>query len=175
MKFSERIGATPVRTALQVDSMDDALRNSLWNVFHVCVIQRMERHVQHGRGFPGMPQWKLFHALWWAHFKAPLDTLADTMTGAINQVRTAYFRMPWHQVYDFIEFVGRPEAGGALNTTEFRHLCNVVLEGERSGFRFVGDEIAPFTNQEEISSVEQAIMAGGRLAGVQPASSRRQG
>ena len=31
MRFSERMGFTPVRTALQSNSIDDGLRNKLWN------------------------------------------------------------------------------------------------------------------------------------------------
>ena len=35
MRFSERMGFKPVRTVIQVDSMDDALRNGLWNALTV--------------------------------------------------------------------------------------------------------------------------------------------
>jgi AbiJ-like protein len=31
-KFSERYGYASVRTVLQVDDIDDSLRNKLWNV-----------------------------------------------------------------------------------------------------------------------------------------------
>jgi hypothetical protein len=41
MKFSEREGITPARTPLQVNSVDEALKNSLWNVLHDWIIKPM--------------------------------------------------------------------------------------------------------------------------------------
>jgi hypothetical protein len=41
MKFSEREGITPARTAVQVNSVDEALKNSLWNVLHDWIIKPM--------------------------------------------------------------------------------------------------------------------------------------
>jgi hypothetical protein len=39
----------------------------------------------------------------------------------------------------------------------FRAACNWVLENERSGYRFVGDEIAPITSEVEIAAIEETL------------------
>ena len=33
MRFSERLGYRPVKEQLQIESIDDELRNSLWSIF----------------------------------------------------------------------------------------------------------------------------------------------
>ncbi|MCT4573050.1 hypothetical protein N3930_38350, partial [Bacillus thuringiensis] len=38
MRFSERMGFTPVKELIQVDSMDDDLRVGLWNTFNSVII-----------------------------------------------------------------------------------------------------------------------------------------
>src|SRR5262249_9116950 len=40
--FSERIGVTTPRTALQLREMDEALRNSLWNVYYIYALQKID-------------------------------------------------------------------------------------------------------------------------------------
>jgi len=39
MNFSQRMGLEPATKALQRDSMDRDLRNSLWNAFDICILQ----------------------------------------------------------------------------------------------------------------------------------------
>lgn len=40
MRFSERYGYKPVREIIQKESMDDALKNSIWNVFKQIIIEQ---------------------------------------------------------------------------------------------------------------------------------------
>ncbi len=40
MRFSERYGYKPVREVIQKESMDDALKNSIWNVFKQIIIEQ---------------------------------------------------------------------------------------------------------------------------------------
>ena len=51
LSFSQRMGLKPIRTQIQIDSMDDDLRNSLWNnltildspKFH-CIVSSIETY-----------------------------------------------------------------------------------------------------------------------------------
>ena len=45
MRFSERYGYKPIREIIQKESMDDDLKNGLWNVLHSYIWNRIE----HGR------------------------------------------------------------------------------------------------------------------------------
>ena len=40
MKFSERMGFISVSDVIQVDGMNDSLRNGIWNVFYIPIIQK---------------------------------------------------------------------------------------------------------------------------------------
>ncbi len=79
MKFSQRAGITAVEKAIQLESVDVELRNSLWSVLTICYWNRFNR-----------PKWRytkrtdyisdsnlmgLFNALWLHHFKKPIDTI----------------------------------------------------------------------------------------------------
>lgn len=46
---------------------------------------------------------------------------------------------------------------GSVDANSFRQECNAVLEWNSSGYRFVGNEIAPITNEMEIAAVEEAM------------------
>ena len=45
MKFSERMGIIEVRKVMQVDSLDQATRNALWNLISPCL--RTAGHYEH--------------------------------------------------------------------------------------------------------------------------------
>jgi len=78
MTFSERQGIKPVKSIIQIDSMDDELRNGLWNVLHGHFWHRFERD----KGVPeinllareGQNFWVL-RDLWSEHFKLPVDEI----------------------------------------------------------------------------------------------------
>ena len=45
MRFSEKYGFKPVKEQLQINSMDDDLRNSLWNALKICYWDSIEKRV----------------------------------------------------------------------------------------------------------------------------------
>jgi hypothetical protein len=78
MKFSERIGITPVETALQVQGMTDALRNSLWNVLDMFIwSQDYFLYGGHGNS-PGVETFS--RLLWHFHFKKPVESATRSCT-----------------------------------------------------------------------------------------------
>src|ERR1700722_19891521 len=98
LTFSQRMGLTPVRKAIQVDSMDDDLRNSLWNVLTVSLwnyYKRPEKGSSRG----------VVANLWAGHLKHTLDSLPSDTMGVIGSYRAYFFSSPWNEVYEFIEFV----------------------------------------------------------------------
>jgi hypothetical protein len=42
MTFSQRIGIRPIKSAIQIRSMDADLRVSLWNVFYDIYLRRID-------------------------------------------------------------------------------------------------------------------------------------
>ena len=151
-RFSERIGHTPPKTVLQLDSMDDELRNGLWNV---CFTQVM------GMGSPTYysveslsPALATFiYRVWGEYLKQPFDALPRDIRSAIAGIRNRCFKTDWAGMYDFVEFV---LTVAPVDTRSLILECNRVLEQERSGYRLVNARITAISATEEMSAVQTA-------------------
>ncbi len=172
MLFSWRKGYKSPRTVVQRESMDDALRNRLWNCLAQCYWNRAS--VAFLSSDP--PMRALCRRIWHEFFKRPTDTLNDYWETTYNELRAWFFQAAWHEAYSFIEFVygayptdlWRPDdpyqqPPGAL----FSVVCNDVLREELSAYRFVNGLITEVTAEEEIAAVEEALDATRRLPPVQ--------
>ncbi|MCB9208645.1 MAG: hypothetical protein H6609_04640, partial [Ignavibacteriales bacterium] len=70
MKFSQRIGKKPIKVDIQLDGMDQDLRNSLWSAFQIYFLDKVE-----GNYISYTPFNTFFKLLWINYFKLPLDNL----------------------------------------------------------------------------------------------------
>lgn len=162
MLFSQRRGLKPAEKALQIEAIDDDLRNSLWSAFHEALIREfVSSPAVPDRFLEGSNLDWLFRAYWLSFFKLPTDGLPRDVNVAIRYVRDRFFRFYWHEVYDFLEFTGA-HAPADLRA-HFRAYVNSILERENSGYRFVGENITEITSEEEMAEVEEAL--NGPLAG----------
>jgi hypothetical protein len=153
MSFSERQGLKPSRL-LQIDSIDDGLRNRLWNVLRDTLPT-----FQDGYGFSltqNAHTKSFFETVWHDYFKLPVDSMPVSPSKAIAQIREHYFACPWNEVYDFIEFV-LPKTSGLHNLGSNTQQVNKVLEGELSAYRFVAGRVVPISSEQEAQAVEKAI------------------
>jgi len=146
MKFSERIGA--VRRVLQKDSMDEALRNALWNVAYLTFWDDLSRGERLKDLYSAGP---LLRALWIGHFSLAADTIADFSESAVEQIKKLYMSASWSEVYDFVEFIANASPVES-KSGKFIKRCNVALEKHISAYRFVGKTLAPITSEEEIAA-----------------------
>jgi len=158
MKFSERIGA--VRRVLQKDSMDEALKNALWNIVHG---RYFVRYANTRQPIGYISEGKLLLELWIYHFHQPVDKFYTEFGSCLSQqIRPAYMGSDWSSVYDFIEFIANCEPVKD-RSGPFMGACNKVLEEHVSAYRFVGTTLAPITSEEEILAVEQAMSHGQKF------------
>jgi hypothetical protein len=151
--FSQRKGLKPVKSVMQVEDMDDDLRNSLWN----SLTRQYWNSVD--EGYPlrfEPPFYDLCLRLWSDLFKLPTDTMPLMRRDVLKQIRAYFFQFRWYEVYDFIEFVAITYSSSAANTA-FINSCNSVLERESSAYRFVGGRISQITSEEEIAAIESAL------------------
>jgi hypothetical protein len=153
MKFSERIGKSPIRTGIQLDSMDIELKNSLWNVVTIFLIEPMEKS----------HQWLEYskyntalESIWFSFFKEPTDQISVSTGDVGLELRRRFFKGDYLFVYDFIDFLASME-GVPFNKHNFMEACNFVLKRELSGYRFVNEQLAPITNEGEILEIEKAF------------------
>jgi len=154
MKFSERYGYTPINKVIQIDGLNDALRNSIWNVLDATVFSDKyflkHRYNDYGVVAEKARIYKFSQRLWADFFKLPVDSRDGFPEGILRDIRNWYFNADWFRVYDFLEFFVSlyPEAIEKLN---------VALERELAGYRIIDGHVTPIIDATEVSSIEKAL------------------
>jgi AbiJ N-terminal domain 4 len=149
--FSQRNGYKPIRDIVQLETMDETLRNAIWNCFCDKII-----HSQGfmDRGFSNPGKIHRFGSFFWAKFlKKPSDTCPIGDDAIYDSIRDKFFRFDWFEVYDFVEFI----TACFHQMPEFVSGINSALESEMSAYRLVQGKIVEITNQTELSAVDSAL------------------
>lgn len=158
-RFSERYGHVPVRAVLQVDGVDENLRNRLWNLsrgsFFYSVPPFKTMSTDFLRNNDSI--YRLFQNLWHNFFKRTVDTIPDSYIDAVAEIRQHIEECEWYEVYDLVEFLSDFES------EKFDNLVNEVLKEEMSGYRLISGRIVQITNEEEIAAIEQALSLSDAL------------
>ena len=160
VNFSQRYGYEPVRDVVQLESMDEPLRNGLWNMLKILVWDRAQP--LHGIELcllsddRNKPIRILCLFLWIDYFKKALDERSDNWNEVLQQLRTHFFNGSWHTVYKFIEFVANHYSDHHFKK-EFTAECNRILEREMAGYRFVNGLVTPITDTQELAAIDEAI------------------
>lgn len=157
--FSQRKGIVPVAEIIQTDSMNDALRNSIWNTLDV-VLWSSKNFMYPQYGEPLMQSFS--QSLWFHHFKKPADTRDGYVTDILKQIRDYFFGCKWNEVYDFVEFVVRDRKESHPRLAEF---LNFILERELSGYRIISEAVVDITGKHEVEMLDEALR-DTRFAGV---------
>jgi hypothetical protein len=161
MRFSQRIGKTPIRNQIQIEDMSAELRSGLWDAFDsIALTDHVSKFISHGSRDA-----RFYRNLWHNFFKQPVDTLDDYIPDNVKGIRDWFFKAEWFQVYDFLEFVAE-----SLDERQkpFCTFCNRVLERELAGYRFSGSNIVPISDPRDLAAIEHAIDAARKtkLTGV---------
>jgi hypothetical protein len=154
MRFSQREGIKPVKSVIQVDSMDSDLRTGLWNALEIYYLTKIKgRYVSSEEKI-----FSLLKGLWIDHFKWRIGTLTNDGSSIYRQINEYFSSCEWYEVYDLLDFIAQncPNELEKVNK-DFMEYCNSVLERELSAYRFVGEKIASLTSKEEIAEIEEAL------------------
>jgi hypothetical protein len=162
MKFSQRISKTPIRQSLQVESIDDDLKNAIWSlIFELCFTDL-------GEWVTGCTdsQQRFFKYLWRSFYKLPIDTMHYKADKVVQHVRDWYFRAEWYEIFDLIEAIC--QFGDADYTRDSAIVFNAILAHEMSAYRIVDGLIIQVTDETELREIEAAIEASNttKLSGV---------
>ena len=155
MRFSQRYGYSQVRDNLQLESMDQALRNSLWN--------QVERYYWFSSAI--VPNELLIlefcAKVWSDYFKEPLNKMPRSLGDKKRVIFTYFESAQWYEVYDFVEFIIQevPSFPFSERPDLFRKDVNKVLEREASGYHLVGQRVVPIIDQAEVDEVEGALLS----------------
>ncbi len=164
-RFSERIGVTPIKTEIQIRSMDEALRNTLWNLLTLHCWDKLKDHAP-GYSVPATRAGVFFQRTWVGFLKWRLDEKPHNNVQALKVLREQFFTWTWDEVYDFIEFTAQHYPFRDVERDDFLGGLNLVLERELSGYRFVGGVLTPITSAEELASIEEGLNLTDKFAPV---------
>jgi len=157
MKFSQRIGLKPLNPPLQLDSIDNDLRNTLWNILSINLIEGYQKYVNsHYQYETTLKEFCI--SLWHTFYKLPIDEMPKYTEDLEKYIRKSFFKFEWFEVYEFLEFIINFEKIYlVLNLEQFKIIVNKILEKESSGYRIVNNIIAPITNEIEIKEIQEAL------------------
>lgn len=155
MKFSQRIGKTPATKSIQLESLDDDLKNGLWNIIKFIFLDRISRSKI--QGYPS--KFNIFcEYLWHEYYKLSIDDISYDDYYTEKFIKDKFYKGPWYESYNLIEFLASTDTSSfGINSDNFTNHCNIVLEKEFSGYRFIGYTLSPITNQHEIEEIEISI------------------
>lgn len=165
--FSQRQGIKPMKNIVQIDSMDNDLRNSLWNALTLYYWSKVTSNFVindcTGRNanniINNMDCLTIYLQI--DYFKTPIDTLTDYLSN-FKVIKAYFFNCKWNEVYDFIEFIADNYPDEETNL-KFREECNIYLEREVSAYRFVNGLVSQITSEVEINSIEEVLELQGSL------------
>lgn len=142
--FSERNKFKKVDEALQIESMNDNLKNSLWS----CLYNFLDSIIWDEKFMKD-----LYIYLW----KQPIDRIPYAPYDKIKLLRKVYFENDWNDIYDFIEFFCFYYINNSHDNINeiFQEEINEILERENSGYRLIEGCITPITDKIEIDSLKE--------------------
>jgi len=158
MKFSQKIGKIPIKTILQVDSMDQDLRNRLWNTLLDSFFYKLDTYAEPYAESDFEVVCKL---IWKDHFNYPIDQIPMRSNKTVNTdafitiIRNKFFEAAWYEIYDLLEIVSRIDS--RIYKVGFTAECNWALEKEVSGYRIINESIARITSEQEIKEIEDCL------------------
>ena len=153
MRFSERKGFVKVRNLVQVEGMDEALRNGLWNAIHSNFFGHHGYLDYQMSMFYSRVPGNFFETLWRSYFKQPIDAAPDVSQDFIEVIRRYFFQAKWYEVYDFIEFV----LNWSQDLPNLVNDLNLALEADLSGYRIVQNKVVEIADTAELDSIDEAI------------------
>jgi len=153
MWFAERMGYRPVEEQLQIESIDDALRNSLWNL--VCHYWLTDENCDYHRP-PHSTSYQRAVRVFETYFKLAVDRLPSGFTQYYELIRQVFFESEWYDVYGFLEYVLADMEHHGLRSGKAKNELQAILEENKAGYRFLGGHLCPIVSSEEISSIVEA-------------------
>lgn len=148
--FSARIGIATVTPELQLTEINDALRNSIWNVIYSLFNDSQSNH------------WTAL-AEWTAHDfrKVPVDELPDYDYRCMEWLKSYFMSLPWNKKYEFVEFIVENYEKilryPSLRRRDLEEMFNHIFEREMSGYRFISSVLAPISSTTETAEISDAI------------------
>ncbi len=159
MKFSQKIGKTPIREKIQIEAIDERLENRLWNTmldnFFGLINNESSYLRESQKGQVCRYIWKEFFGKRADEAPSYINSSDLNISSFLSFLKEWFFESQWYEKYDLIEF---------LSVIDLRSLrlgfvknCNYALKKEMAGYRIVDECVVQITSEEEIVEIEEAL------------------
>jgi AbiJ N-terminal domain 4 len=149
-RFSERLGITESPAVLQTEGMNDALRNSIWNLLHELYDSQSQS-----------TYWIGIAKIIARYFrKLPVDELPYRDYECRRWVKEYFYSLSWYEIYDITEFICNCiniSAHRNYTRKQLEDRLNEIFEREMSGYRVIAGLLAPISNPAETTEISGAI------------------
>lgn len=163
--FSKRKGIEKTLTTLQKEGMNDDLKNSLWNIFYIFVIEELDFFDE----YPRNKEIDYFFSNLFLHFlKQPIDEIPKNRHQKLESLKRIFFGFKWDRVYDFFEWLSDHFKKSSHLKRQHDHFINTVngiLSRELAGYRLIDDKFVDITSKQEIEMLGETLK-DDRFAGV---------
>ena len=156
LTFSQRHGFEEVRVALQLEGMDDALSNALWNALDAALWTRLGLRSR----APLSDHAQRFAELCWDQFlKRATDEIPPVGVSLRSELRAWWFSAVWHRRYSLLEWILSLRIPSELAPVwrQLDRRLDDALEREGAGYRIVDGLCTPVTSPEEVDAVREAL------------------
>ena len=109
LSFSDRIGITRPNQFIQNDSMNESLRNHLWNALTIFYWNQASSKLMRHRDVYGREYESnithLLEVIWNSYLNYRLDQMSNVIERNIEIISKFFFECEWYDAYNFIEFI----------------------------------------------------------------------
>ncbi len=153
-----------MKDLLQVDAIDQALRNRLWSALYDYVLRHVVDVQQNYRGptLDARTAQGLARRVWSDFLKRRSDEAPGLLECELP-IKEVFSNGDWNVLYDLMEFI--LAVLPPISAKPLTKKWNELLEQETAGYRIVGGEIVDIISPAEIAVIEAGLSSG--LQGVQ--------
>ena len=168
MQFSERYGYQPIRNIIQKESIDLPLKNQLWNIINLYIFQKYRKNSPILLNNPIIESnLNIFFSLLFHSLKKRIDQIPYSLEQTIQEIEILFFKkFQWYEVYNFLQACIESFSCDE-DKEKFILLLNDCLKVENSAYRIINIQITEITSEQEIQSVEEALLNSNPYSGVQ--------
>lgn len=152
MTFSKRIGLEPEKKPLQIISIDDELRISIYNMFKEFEVASRNKYWETNRKHLTDYYRKLYRKIWTDFFIKDVDDYNKKDNHGVI-IKELYIKLDWNKIYDYLEFYAQLNV---VYEDKFVLSVNKVLATHNSGYRLIDNKIVAITVENELQEVSEA-------------------
>lgn len=162
LSFSQRMGIKPIEVPIQTDCLNEDTRMDIWNSFYQWFSSYVVSDSDLIDYITGSER-ELCIRVWSRYLRRDLSHLSygQNLTGEVKRLILSS-TTAWYDILDFCEqIINDPYA----QVKYFSKMLNDVFEKDNVGYRIIGKQISPITNETEIQSIESALALSGPFSG----------